>query len=192
MGPLNLIATYVSVSMGTVASYAFAAGCILTELIFVRLAVISMEWISRKQRLFKALEWITILIILILAVYSFIAAGKHTGFASAMPADVKFPFWSGLAISAVDPMKIPFWFLWSSFLLGKKILIPESSFYNYYTAGIGLGSLLGFIIFIYGGNYFIGSIKSNQYIINWIIGCVLLVTAIIQVYRFCNTKVADI
>jgi len=191
LGPLNLITTYVTVSTGTVAGFAFAAGCILTELIFVRLAVVSMEWISRKQRLFKTLEWITILIILILAVYSFIAAKKHTGFASAMPADIKFPFWSGVAISAVDPMKIPFWFLWSSFLLGKKILIPESSFYNYYTAGIGVGSFLGFIIFIYGGDYFISSIKSNQYIINWIIGAVLLATAGIQVYRYFNPKVAD-
>lgn len=191
LGPLNLITTYVSVSTGTVAGFAFAAGCILTELIFVRLAVVSMEWISRKQRLFKALEWITILIILVLAVYSFIAAYKHTGFTSAMPTDVKFPFWSGVTISAIDPMKIPFWFLWSSFLLGKKILIPENNFYNYYTAGIGVGSLLGFVIFIYGGNYFIGSIKSNQYIINWIIGVVLLATAGIQVYRYFNPKVAD-
>lgn len=191
LGPLNLITTYVSVSTGTVAGFAFAAGCILTELIFVRLAVISMEWISRKQRLFKTLEWITILIILILAAYSFIAARKHTGFTSAMPADIKFPFLSGVTISAVDPMKIPFWFLWSSFLLGKKILIPESSFYNYYTAGIGVGSLLGFIIFIYGGNYFIGSIKSNQYIINWIIGFVLLATAGTQVYSYFNRRIAE-
>lgn len=191
LGPLNLITTYVSVAKGNCAGFAFAAGCILTELIFVRLAVISMEWISRKQQLFKTLEWITVLIILTLAVYSFIAAYGQTGFTSAMPVNIKSPFWYGLAMSALDPMKIPFWFLWSSFLLGKKILIPESSFYNYYTAGIGVGSLLGFIIFIYGGNYFIGSIKSNQYIINWIIGAVLLATAGIQVYRYFNPKVAD-
>lgn len=75
-------------------------------------------------------------------------------------------------------------------MLGKKILIPERDFYNYYTAGIGVGSLLGFMIFIYGGNYFINSIKSNQYIINWIIGTVLMLTAGIQVYRFFNPKVA--
>lgn len=190
LGPLNLITTYVSVSKGAGAGFAFAAGCILAELIFVRLAVISMGWISQRQQLFKALEWITILIILLLAVYSFIAAYKRTGFSSAMPANLKFPFWSGVAISALDPMKIPFWFLWSSFLLGKRILIPERDFYNYYTAGIGVGSLLGFMIFIYGGNYFINSIKSNQYIVNWIIGTVLMLTAGIQVYRFFNRRVA--
>lgn len=191
LGPLNLITTYVSVSKGTFAGFAFAAGCIITEVSFVRLAVISMGWISRRRQLFRVLEWITILIILVLAAYSFMAAYKHTGFASAMPANLKFPFWSGVTISAIDPMKIPFWFLWSSFLLSKKILIPESSFYNYYTAGIGVGSLLGFMIFIYGGNYFINSIKTNQYIINWIIGVMLLATAGIQVYRYYNPNVAD-
>lgn len=191
LGPLNLITTYVSVSKGTSAGFAFAAGCIFSELIFVRLAVISMEWISRKQQLFKTLEWVTILIILTLAGYSFIAAFKQTGFSSAMPANIKFPFLSGVAISALDPMKIPFWFLWSTFLLGKKILIPENNFYNYYTAGIGVGSLLGFILFIYGGNYFIGSIKTHQDIINWVIGCVLIITAIIQVYRLFTRRVAE-
>ena len=189
LGPLNLITTYVSVSKGTGAGFAFAAGCILSELIFVRLAVISMEWISKRQQLFKALEWITIVIILTLAVFSFIAASRQTGFTSAMPANIKFPFWYGVAISAVDPMKIPFWFLWSMFLLSKTILIPESKFYNYYIAGIGVGSLLGFMLFIYGGSYFISSIKSNQYIINWIIGTVLMITVIIQVYRFFDRKV---
>jgi threonine/homoserine/homoserine lactone efflux protein len=186
LGPLNLITTFVSVSKGTRAGFAFAAGCILSEMIFVRLAVISMEWISKRRQLFKVLEWITIVIILTLAIFSFIAANRHTGFTSAMPANIKFPFWYGIAISAVEPMKIPFWFLWSTFLLSKSVLIPENNFYNYYTAGIGIGSLLGFLIFIYGGSYFISSIKSSQYIINWIIGIVLMGTAIIQVFRLFN------
>ena len=189
LGPLNLITTYVSVAKGENAGFALAAGCILSEMIFVRLAVISMEWISKRQQFFKVLEWLTIILILILAVFSFIAGYRQTGFTSAMPANIKFPFWYGVAMSALDPMKIPFWFLWSTFLLSKSILIPKRNFYNYYTAGIGIGSLLGFMLFIYGGSYFISAIKSNQYILNWIIGAVLLATAIIQVYRLFNPKV---
>lgn len=188
LGALNLITTYVSVSKGTGGGFAFAAGCILSELVFVRLALISMEWISQRQQLFKILEWITIVIILALAIFSFIAAILRTGFTSAMPANIKHPFWSGVLISGLDPMKVPFWFLWSTFLLGNKILVPQRVFYNYYVAGIGAGSLFGFMIFIYGGNYFIGSIKSNQYIINWIIGSILLITAFIQAVRLAWPK----
>jgi hypothetical protein len=78
------------------------------------------------------------------------------------------------------------------FLLSKKILILESIFYNYYTVVIGIGSLLAFMLFIYGGNFFISSIKFNQYIINWIIGTVLMITEIIQVYRLFNRKVIEL
>lgn len=188
LGPLNLITTYVSVSKGTGAGFAFAVGCILSELIFVRLAVISLEWISRRRQLFKVLELMTILIILSLAGFSFIAALRQTGFTSAMPANIKFPFWSGVTISALDPMKIPFWFLWSTFLIGNKILVSQSKFYNYYVAGIGAGSLFGFLIFIYGGNYLIDTFKHHQDTVNWMIGSILLITVILQYYRMIHRK----
>lgn len=183
LGPLNLFTTYISVAKGTHAGLIFSIGCIVSELIFVRLALVFMSWISKRQKLFKILECLTIAIILALAIFSFNAAIQKTGFTSAMPAKINHPFWSGLLLSALDPMKIPFWFLWSTFLITNNILLAKNQYYNFYVVGIGLGSLLGFLIFIYGGNYFIGTIKAHQDIINWIIGSILSVTAIIQIYR---------
>ena len=160
LGALNLVTTYISVSKGENAAVLFSAGCILSEVIFVRLALTAMSWISQRQKFFKILEWVTIIIILVLAVYSFVAAIRKTGFSSAMPADIRHPFWSGVLLSAIDPMKIPFWFLWSTFLMTNKVLIMANNYFNFYVVGIAIGSLLGFLIFIYGGTYFIGSIKS--------------------------------
>jgi threonine/homoserine/homoserine lactone efflux protein len=183
LGPLNLFTTYISVLKGTHAGVTFSIGCIVSEVIFVRLALLFMNWISQRQKLFKILEWITVAIIFTLAIFSFIAAIKKTSFTSAMPANISHPFLLGLLLSALDPMKIPFWFLWSSFLITNNILIPKSRYYNFYVVGIGIGSLIGFIIFIYGGNYFVGTIKRHQDIINWIIGSILLTTVIVQIYR---------
>ena len=188
LGALNLITTYVSVSNGINAAFFFAAGCIFSELIFVRLALISMKWISQRQRLFKTLEWITIIIILAIAFFSFNAAIRGTGFSQAMPVNIKYPFWSGVLLSAIDPMKIPFWFLWSTFLMGNKILLPKSNHYNPYVIGIGFGSFLGFIIFIYGGIYLIKTIKTHQNLVNWAVGGVLLLTVIIQFYKLTSRK----
>ena len=188
LGPLNLITTYISVANGVNAAMLFAAGCIISELIFVRLALTAMSWISQRQKLFKILEWITIVIILLLAVFSFKAAIQKTGFASAMPASINYPFWSGLLFSAIDPMKIPFWFLWSTFLIGNKTLLPNNDNYNFYVVGIGLGSLFGFMVFIYGGNYLISIIKKHQDMINWSIGGILLLTATFQMYRLRNSR----
>lgn len=183
LGALNLLTTYITVSQGIKAAITFAIGCIISEVIFVRLAVISMNWISKRQKLFKTLEWITIIIILVLAAFSFNSAIKKTGFTSAMPATINHPFWSGIFFSAIDPMKIPFWFLWTTFLMSNKVLIPRNIFYNFYVVGIGVGSLFGFLVFIYGGNYLIGLIKAHQDILNWSIGGILLITAVIQIYR---------
>ena len=72
--------------------------------------------------------------------------------------------------------------------MGNKTLLPKSSNYNFYITGIGFGSLLGFVVFIYGGIYLISNIKTHQDIINWGIGGILLLTAIIQVYRLRNRK----
>ncbi|HKB43359.1 MAG TPA: LysE family transporter, partial [Chitinophagaceae bacterium] len=144
LGALNLFTTYISVANGTGAAILFALGCTLSEIIFVRLALIAMSWLNERQKLFRILEYITVVIILVLAVFSFIAAIKRTGFSSAMPANIGHPFWSGMLLSAIDPMKIPFWFLWSTFLMGNKILIPQNNYFNFYTVGIGFGSLSGF------------------------------------------------
>lgn len=188
LGALNLITTYITVKNGTGAGFLFATGCILSELVFVRLALMAMTWISKRQILFKTLEWITILIILALAFFSFNAAIRGNGFSSAMPATIKYPFLSGIFFSAIDPMKIPFWFLWSTFLIGNNILLPKHNYYNFYVIGIGLGSLFGFMVFIYGGAYVIGTINTHQDIVNWIIGSILLLTAIIQFYRLLHPK----
>lgn len=188
LGALNLITTYVSVSRGATAAILFAAGCILSELIFLRLALTAMSWLSQRKKLFKILEWITIIIILALAIFSFSAAIRRTGFTSAMPASIRYPFWSGVLLSAMDPMKIPFWFLWSTVLMGNKILLPKSSYYNSYVLGAGFGSLFGFMVFIYSGIYLISTIKTHQDLINWTIGGVLTITAAISVYRALCSK----
>jgi threonine/homoserine/homoserine lactone efflux protein len=183
LGPLNLITTYISVSNGVGAAVLFSIGCIISELIFVRLALTAMDWISQKKQLFKFFEWITIVIILLLAFFSFKAAIQKTGFISALPTNINHPFFSGILFSAMDPMKIPFWFLWSSYLMANKTLLPKINNYNFYIMGIGLGSLFGFMIF-----YLISSVKTHQNIINWSIGGILLITAIIQIYRLNNSK----
>ncbi len=187
-GALNLITTYVSASKGIPAAFVFSSGCIIAEILFVRVALISMNWISKRQQLFRKLEWLTILIILVLAIFSFRAAIQRTGFSSALPGNFTHPFWSGILISSLDPMKIPFWFLWSTFLISNTILIPEKIYYNVYVPGIGLGSLFGFMVFIYGGDYIITVFEKQQAIINWTIGSILLITAFIQIYRTLNHK----
>lgn len=188
LGPLNLIVTYLSASRGIIAAFTFCVGCIVSELIFVRILLVSLNWVKKKQQLFKLLEWTTIAIILIMAIYSFTAAIKQTGISSPFPTTIHYPLLAGILISTLDPMKIPFWFLWSTWLIGNNVLEHTNVSSRLYLAGIGLGSLLGFVIFILGGKYLVKSFSSYQDLINWAIGSILIATVFVQIYRIMQKK----
>lgn len=188
LGTLNVVITYISVYKGISSALMFAFGCIIPEILYVRIALVSMNWIRTKRKLFRFFEWITILLIISLAIYSFITAINGKGFVSASSYKIKYPFWMGIFLSITNPLHIAFWFSWSTILITNKILIPENKFYNTYIIGIAIGSLLGYLLFIYAGNYLMGKVSKDLNVINWIIGWVLAVTAFIQIYKMYPRK----
>jgi hypothetical protein len=91
-------------------------------------------------------------------------------------------------MSAVSPAQIPFWFGWSTVLLSKKILLPVNKHYNFYIMGIGLGTLIGNCVFIFGGRIVADKLQNSHQILNWVIGGIFLLTAIIQVWKMVRKK----
>jgi threonine/homoserine/homoserine lactone efflux protein len=97
-------------------------------------------------------------------------------------------FLLGMFISALNPIQIPFWFGWSTVLFQKGVLEPENKQYNIYISGIGLGTLLGNFVFIFGGKWIVGNIANSGAYINWVIGGIFAVTAIIQLVKMLYHK----
>lgn len=183
LGPLNLVTTYISAANGVDAALIFCYGCIFSEVVFVRLFVVALNWMRTRNVLMKILEWLTIILLLIFAVFSFIAAINSTQFASALPLTIRHPFQAGMIAGIMDPTRIPFWFTWTIVLLVNKVLLPTPANYNFYVVGIGVGSYLGFIIYIYGGNYLVEIFRAHQDLLNWLVGGILLIIALIQAYK---------
>ena len=92
-------------------------------------------------------------------------------------------FWLGFTMSAINPVQIPFWFIWSTYLLSNKILLPLTLHFNVYTAGIGAGTLAGLAIFIFAGRWLLQTLHASHRAINIIVGIVFIVSAAIQLYR---------
>ena len=183
LSTLNVTAANITVKEGICAAMIYSLGAMVPEVIFVRLGLTFMTWVYRHQKLFKFLEWLTILLILVLSIASFIAAVKKTGMGYALPANTNHPFWLGALLSATNPLHFTFWFGWSTVLMSKNILLPLPADYNWYVAGLGLGTMGGFAVFIYGENFLVKQLNANQNLLNWIIGATLLITALIQVYK---------
>jgi len=183
LGTLNVAAMQISVQESITNAMYFSLGSLLTEMVYVRISLVGINWIRKQKVLFKWLEWITLAIVIALATGSFIAATHHHEAKNVFLNNNMHRFLLGLAMSAVSPMQIPFWFGWSTVLFTKGILQPKNSNYNLYIVGIGLGTLMGNCVFIFGGKYIVEKLNANQNILNWVIGGIFALTAIIQLIK---------
>jgi threonine/homoserine/homoserine lactone efflux protein len=183
LGTLNVTVANITMKDGTGAALAFSVGSMVAELTIVRLGLTGMTWVSRHHKVFLFFKWVTILLLLLLSIASFVAAIKKTGMGSALPPATRHPFWLGALLSITNPLHYIFWFGWSTVLISKSILLPHSKDYNWYVAGIGIGTIEGFAVFIYGENYLVNTLKANEDMLNWIIGITLLVTVFVELYK---------
>ena len=162
----------------------FSLGSLLVEMIYVRISLLGVDWIRKQEKLMKAMEWFTLIIIIALAVGSFVAATKEGGSAkNVLLQNNMHRFLLGMFMCAINPVQIPFWFGWSTVLFTKKILQPINTQYNIYIVGIGLGTLIGNCLFIFGGKWLVQRISNSQQYLNWIIGGIFALTALIQIIK---------
>jgi threonine/homoserine/homoserine lactone efflux protein len=188
LGTLNIAAMQISITDGLSPAMYFVLGALLVEMLYVRVSLVAMVWVFKHKRLFRWLEWISIVIILALAISSFVAAADPVVKKNVLLSGGIHRFWLGVIMSALNPVQIPFWFGWSTVLFSKNVLEHKSSHYNTYIAGIGSGSFIGNLVFIFGGIFIVDVLNTNQKILHWIIGCIFLLTAIILTIKVLQKK----
>ena len=188
LGTLNVAAMQISVQESIMNAIYFSLGSLVTEMIYVRISLVGINWIRKQKVLLKWMEWITLAIVIALATGSFIAATQEHHAKNIMLNNNMNRFLLGLLLSSISPMQIPFWFGWSTVLFTKGVLQPKNSYYNLYIVGIGLGTLMGNCVFIFGGKYIVEKLNANQNILNWVIGGIFSLTAVIQFIRIIMHK----
>lgn len=188
LGTLNIAAMQISVSDGIRPAMYFVIGCLLVEIIYVRVSLVAMNWVLKNKKLFRWLEWLSVVIILALAVSSFVAASDAVVKKNVLLSGGIHRFWLGVIMSALNPVQIPFWFGWSTVLFTKGVLEHRNDQYNIYISGIGTGTFVGNLIFILGGRFVVEVLDTNQKMLHLIIGCIFLVTAIILMIKIFRKK----
>lgn len=189
LGTLNLTAMQISMAEGYGRAIWFAIGTLLVEVIYVRLSLVAMDKITKQQKILRALEWVTLLIITALAITTLIAAAKGHPKTQNILLSSNLPrFLLGTLMSALNPVQIPFWFGWSTVLFTKKILLPSNDHYNYYISGIGTGTFFATGVFIFGGKLIVEKLNANQNNLNWIIGFIFAATALLQLWKMLRKK----
>jgi threonine/homoserine/homoserine lactone efflux protein len=188
LGTLNISAMQISASDGIRPALLFALGALLIEIIYVRISLVAMNWVTRQKKLLRALEWGTVLVITALAVSSYVAAADPEVKKNVILSNTIHRFWLGVMMSAINPVQIPFWFGWSTALFTKGVLKPIPVHYNLYIIGIGFGTFLGNLVFIFGGRFIVDTLNTNQNYLHITIGTIFLVTAIIFLIKLIRKK----
>lgn len=188
LGTLNVALMQLAITDGVMPAILFGLGTLTAEVVYVRLSLIAMDWIRKQQKILKILEWVTLLIVVALAVSSFYAAVTPKVTKNVILSSTLNRYLLGLFMGMLNPVQIPFWFGWSTVLFTRKILLPRNLHYNIYIAGIGLGTLMGNVVFIFGGRIIADKIDANQNVLNWVIGGIFTLTALIQVWKMTHNK----
>lgn len=181
--PLNLTAMQISLQEGVRYAMYFSFGTIISEITYVRIGIVGLNWLRKQKKIFKWTEWITLALIIALAFGSFYASSAGNLSGNILLNNNINRFALGILMSALTVMHIPFWFGWSTILFAKKVLRAHTLFYNIYIVAIGAGTFLANCIFIYGGLYIVKKISNSQHVINLILGWVFVLTAIMQLAK---------
>ena len=79
LGTLNIAAMQIGIQESIKDAIYFSIGSLLVEMIYVRISLVGIDWVRKQEKIMKIMEWITLGIIVALAVGSFIAATQHGG-----------------------------------------------------------------------------------------------------------------
>lgn len=190
LGSLNVAAFQIYFKEGLLNAVYFSVGVALVEVIYVRISLVAMKWVLRNKKLFRAMEWFTIALFLFLAIYTFVSSSKSGADVNGNAiTQIKMNrFLLGVFLCAINPVQIPFWFLWSTYLVSSKKLETRNDHYNFYCVGIAIGTLIGEALYMFGGEWLVKKIGANQQHINYFVAGVFLVTSLIQLYRVLATK----
>ena len=189
LGNMNLTATQLSVQENYKNAWKFGFGIVLVEIIYLRLALTGMDWVVEHKVLFTIMGWLTVIVFVALGILAFVMARKQTTEKKGLLLNNKMNrFLLGVVVSAINPVQIPFWFLWSTQLLNSKILLATTVQFNLFTAGAGLGSLAGLAVYIHGGKWIITKLKTSNRGLNIFMGIVFILAGLFQLYNMLFKK----
>jgi threonine/homoserine/homoserine lactone efflux protein len=187
LGTMSLTATQIAVQENFGRAWKYAAGVSLIEMVYLRAVLSGMQWIIGHQGLFVVFNWITVAFFLVLGIMGFILAQKQDRQKKALLLNNRIDrFFLGAGMSILNPVQIPFWFIWTAYFLNMGWLRAGFNPFNFFTVGSGVGTVCGLALYIYGGNWLVTKMKTSNRTLNSIAGVIFVIAAIAQALRMLN------
>jgi threonine/homoserine/homoserine lactone efflux protein len=184
LGTMSLTATQIAVQENFRNAWKYAVGVALIEMVYLRAVLSGMQWITGHHMLFIIFNWLTVAFFLVFGVMGFVLAQKQDGPKKALLLNNRIDrFFLGMGMSFLNPVQIPFWFIWTAYFLNMGWLKAGFSPFNFFTVGSGIGTVCGLAVYIYGGNWLVTKMKTSNRMLNTVAGIIFIVAAIVQAFR---------
>ncbi len=189
LGTMSITSTQIAVQENFRNAWKYAWGVALIEILYLRLTLSGVHWIMANAIFFLILGWLTVVVFLVLGMYSFVVARRQVTDKKAFLLENKVDrFLLGMSMSALNPAQVPFWFIWSSYLMQLNVLQQTPMEFNLFTLGCGMGTVSGLALYMYGGNWLITKMNVSARTLNMIMGIIFIIAALSQLYRMLFVK----
>ena len=178
VGAINLNVIKTSLTGGFRPALFFSFGATLVEFFYSFIAIKILDFIPD---LLRYGAWFNIA-----AVPFFLIMGIHALKAKQQldkKIAIKKSFYSGILVSILNPLQIPYWIVWNSYFLKNNWIMKDFFHLNIYVFGTGIGALLFLsILSNFTGKYRIHADK-NLYWMNKCAGVFFILCGCVQAFK---------
>ncbi|MCX7744467.1 MAG: LysE family translocator [Flavobacteriales bacterium] len=182
-GMISLNVLQTTIQKGLLSAFWLALAAVLIESVQAFVGVKFSEWINQHENLKLGLEMFVIPVFLALGIGNIVIGIKtirNKEKASLQPKKTIGSFWKGLIVSALNPVAIPFWVVWSTGISEKNLLVMETSHILVFVFGTTLGTLACLMTYAILSAVIAKRIHAVKVWMNIIVGSLFIGLAIVQ------------
>ena len=185
LGYLNVVGFQIYTYFGFEQTITFIAGVISIELFVIYFTLIFAYRLSANKRLTKQIEKFSIVFMFILAIVFYSSATSRVDQSIIRINFSQGFFLSGVLLSSLNFMQVPFWTGWNLWLLNKNYIITSHRKKYFYILGTIIGTFSGMLVLILSLYYFATNVDFlTKYLMRIIVPLIFVCFGIFQMITF--------
>ena len=186
LGYLNVVGFEIYSKRGLLLSVCFLLGVISIEFFVIFFTLIFANKLAANKKLTQYIEGFSIIFMIALAIVFYTTASKYSNTENEFST---FDYWgtftTGLVLSCLNFVQIPFWTGWNLYLLNGNYIEVSKSRKYFYVFGTVAGTFFGMLTLILSLHYFATNVDFlSKYLMQIIIPLVFLALGIFQAIKF--------
>ncbi len=182
LGSVNLSVLQTTLDRGIKAGLIFALGATIVELVYSYIAIKFSAYLLANRDVELYIQLVAIPTFVILSLYSFNKKSRPAD-KPKVAGNKKSNFFKGVLIGLVNPLQIPFWVAYGTYMLSNNWIKNDSALLNFFVLGIICGTSLLLTLVVLGGNKLDKQFNLTRYNMDKAIGILFMGLAVFQTVK---------